>query len=350
MSDGGDGFGEIIGGLMGAEPIEIETVDAAHRPHKATFWLHPPTRTAIVEAAQVNGLALLPPGKYHPFELDTFGLGKVYLTAAEVSATKIIVGIGGSSTNDGGFGFASGLGCQFLDHEGHPIQKWTDLENLDRIIMPAHQPFIETIVAVDVENPLLGPNGASRIYGPQKGLRAGDMQKAEACLARLATVWRATNERVAARMFGWSAAAGKDLCDYANVPGTGAAGGLGFGLLAFVGAKFRSGFTVFSEAAHLPSRLKSADLVISGEGAMDEQSLMGKGVGSLFQLCEKQGVRFIGLAGSLSRDVTQRFSRNEKLSLWGIVPSLATLEQSKAHPAKWLSTLASEAARSVGFV
>jgi glycerate kinase len=350
MSDGGDGFGEIIGGMIGAEPVEVDTIDAAHRPHKAKFWFDSKNRVAVIEAAQVNGLALLPPGKFHPFDLDTFGLGKVYQSAIEEQAAKIIFGIGGSSTNDGGFGFARALGYQFLDQKDVPIQKWADLERLERIVMSAHLLPIETIVAVDVQNPLLGPNGASRIYGPQKGLREGDMAKAEACLARLASVWRSLNERAAARTSNWSPAIAQDFYDYASVPGTGAAGGLGFGLLAFTGAKFRSGAEVFAEAARLDERLKSADLVISGEGAIDSQSLMGKGVGELFQRCQKAGVKFIGLAGMLTDDVAQEFAANRSLTLMGIVPVLASAQQSKAEPAKYLRLLASEAARSVASV
>jgi glycerate 2-kinase len=330
MSDGGDGFGEIIGGMMGAEAISVDTIDAAHRLHTAKFWLDQKTKTAVIEAAQVNGLALLPPGKYHPFELDTFGLGKVYLTAVEMGAQKIIVGIGGSSTNDGGFGFAKALGYQFLNGKDVPIQKWTELESLERVFLSGEIPFVETIVGVDVQNPLLGQNGASRIYGPQKGLREEDMAKAEACLGRLAEVVQKETRS-----------------NFAEHPGAGAAGGLGFGLEAFVSANFVPGFDIFADAANLNARLKHAELVISGEGAMDEQSLMGKGVGSLFQVCRERGVKFVGLAGSLSSDVVKQFQNNRNLALFGIVPSFATLTEAKAEPAKYLRLIASEAAKSM---
>jgi glycerate 2-kinase len=331
MSDGGDGFGEIIGGMMGAEPIPVDTIDSAHRLHAAKFWFDSKTKTAVIEAAQVNGLALLPPGKYHPFELDTFGLGKVYLTAAEMGAQKIIVGIGGSATNDAGFGFAKALGYQFLNRDGVPIQKWTQLESLERVAMSGEIPIIETIVGVDVQNPLLGRNGATRIYGPQKGIREEDMGKAEACLQRLADVIQKQNPS-----------------NFADHPGAGAAGGLGFGLEAFVSANFVPGFDIFAAAANLSTRLAQADLVISGEGAMDEQSLMGKGVGSLCQLCRETGVKFIGLAGSLSADVRARFKSEANLALFGIVPDLASLDQAKAEPTKYLRLLASEAAKKHG--
>jgi glycerate 2-kinase len=343
MSDGGDGFGEIIGGMMGAEPIAVDTIDAAHRLHTAHFWFDHNTKTAVIEAAQVNGLALLPPGKYHPFELDTFGLGKVYMTAAEMKASKIVVGIGGSSTNDGGFGFAKALGYQFLNSASVPIQKWTSLESLDRIVMSGTMPFIETIVGVDVQNPLLGPNGASRIYGPQKGLREEDMAKAEACLNRMADVVHEINQRPP--VVKWMGKVVSKSFNFAERPGAGAAGGLGFGLEAFVGANFVPGFDIFAEAANLDKRLKEADFVISGEGAMDEQSLMGKGVGSLCQLCRDRGVKFLGLAGSLSKQVGAKFASDRNLALFGIVPGLASLDQAKAEPAKYLRLLAAEAAK-----
>lgn len=345
MSDGGDGFGEIIGGMIGAERIAVDTIDSAHRLHTAYFWFDHKTKTAVIEAAQVNGLALLPPGQYHPFELDTFGLGKVYMAAAELNASKILVGIGGSATNDGGFGFARALGYQFLNGDGAPIRKWTDLESLQRIIMSGDMPFIETIVGVDVQNPLLGPNGTSRIYGPQKGLREEDMPKAEACLQRLADVVQELNQRAVGPVVRWMGKTVSNRYNFAEHAGAGAAGGLGFGLEAFVGAKFVPGFDIFAEAANLNQRLKDADLVISGEGAMDEQSLMGKGVGSLCQLCRKSGVKFLGLAGSLSQDVSAKLASDRNLALFGIVPILASLDQAKAEPAKYLRLLASEAAK-----
>ena len=330
MSDGGDGFGEIIGGMMGAEPIEVDTIDAAHRPHKAKFWLHPPSSTAIIEAAQVNGLALLPPGKFHPFELDTYGLGKVYVKAIKAGAKVIYFGIGGSSTNDGGFGFGRAIGWKFLDQRGGLIKKWTELEALTRIIAPRLN-LVPTIVGVDVQNPLLGPTGASEIYGPQKGLRPEDMPEAEACLRRL------TEAPVEGEF--------SSLVEFARIPGSGAAGGLGFGLSAFADATFQSGFDIFAGIAELEMRLKTADIVISGEGSMDAQSLMGKGVGALYQLCKKKNVKFIGLAGSLSLDLAGRLET--AASLWSIVPTLATLDQAKAKPAKYLRLLASEAAKNV---
>jgi glycerate kinase len=322
MSDGGDGFGPIIGGMMGLTEQAVETVDSAGRPHTASFWTD--GRTAVIEAAQVNGLALLPAGKFHPFELDTFGLGKFFSCA---HAAKAIVGIGGSATNDAGFGLARALGWKFFAND-FKIRRWTDLDQLQRIESGPALPM-EIIVAVDVQNPLLGPNGASRIYGPQKGLRQEDMAKAEACLGKLAEVAREN--------LGF---------DAAIEPGAGAAGGLGFGLRAFLNGKFVPGSEIFAQASRLDERLQSADLVISGEGAIDAQSLMGKGVGELFARCRKAGVARIGLAGSLGKGIETALASDPDLRLHAIVPTLTNLEQAKAEPAKWVRALAAEAAKS----
>ncbi|HLX70451.1 MAG TPA: glycerate kinase, partial [Verrucomicrobiae bacterium] len=175
MSDGGDGFGETVGSLLHARVRTIRTIDAAHRKCTAKWWWEPKSRTAIIESANVIGLAKLPPGKFHPFELDTFGLGALIRTAVDQGARRCIIGIGGSATNDGGFGLARACGWKFWDPDNAPIQQWIELHRLARISSPKHRrPFKELIVAVDVQNRLLGARGATRVYGPQKGLRPQD--------------------------------------------------------------------------------------------------------------------------------------------------------------------------------
>jgi glycerate kinase len=186
---------------------------------------------------------------------------------------------------------------------------------------------MEITIACDVQKPLLGANGASRIYGPQKGLREEDMAKAEACLKRLADL------------------VGLGI---AEIPGTGAAGGLGFGVYFFMNGKFVPGAEVFAQAARLDERLPKADLVISGEGAIDIQSLMGKGVGELFERARKANVKRLGLAGSLAPGVTEKFGADPNLKLFGIVPTLTNLNDAKANAAHWLAALAAQAAQKYG--
>src|SRR5690349_13839430 len=217
MSDGGEGFGEVMSALLGARRQRIRTVDAAHHPCLASWWWAAKRGTAIIETASVIGLAMLPPKRFHPFKLDTFGLGALFRAAKRKGAKHGLVGIGGSATNDAGFGLARALGWEFFDRKGRAIRRWLELPSLAAIRPPQRRRwFDELVVAVDVQNPLLGRRGATRIYGPQKGLRPRDFPKAERCLYRLKTVWKTES--------------GGDL---SRVPGSGAAGGLGFGLMAF---------------------------------------------------------------------------------------------------------------------
>jgi len=323
MSDGGDGFGEVTGALLQARTRCVGTVDAAHRPCVAKWWWEPRTRTAIIESASVVGLAMLLPKRFHPFQLDTLGLGAVVRAAAERGASRCVMGIGGSATNDGGFGLARALGWHFLDHDGELIERWTDLSQLASIRAPQRRRwFARCLVATDVQNPLLGPRGATRVYGPQKGLRPQDFALAERCLGRLA--------QVVERQFGHN---------FARVPGAGAAGGLGFGLLAFLGADLQPGFDLFARHAGLARRLRAADVVITGEGSIDRSTLMGKGVGQIAQRCRRLRIPCIGLAGmvSASRGTTQPFAQTYALT------EITTARQAKAQPARWLERLARRA-------
>ncbi|MEO6034802.1 MAG: glycerate kinase [Verrucomicrobiota bacterium] len=322
MSDGGDGFGEIVSRLIGARPRKIRTVDAAHQPIHATWWWDRKSKTAVIESAKIVGLAMMPPKNFHPFQLDTFGLGNVLHATEKLGCRKCVIGIGGSATNDAGFGLARALGWQFLDKAGGQILCWTALDSLAQIVAPRRL-RVKVIVAVDVQNPLLGPCGATRVYGPQKGLRAKDFLRAENALSRLARISR------------------RDLgADFAKVPGAGAAGGLGFGLLAFLGAQPESGFEIFAHAANLKSRLGKTDLVLTGEGALDQQTLMGKGVGQVARLCRTMKIPCIGIAGVVlePKKAKKLFSQTHGLT------EITSAENAKAHPAKFLEKLATQIA------
>ena len=323
MTDGGDGFGEVMGILLRARTRQLTTVDAAHRPCVSWWWWEPKTKTAVVESAKVIGLAMLPPGRFHPFELDTFGLGKMLQTAASRGAGLCLIGIGGSATNDAGFGMARALGWKFLDRHANPIEHWTKLDRLAKIQPPARFHLCRLLVAVDVQNPLLGIRGATRVYGPQKGLRPDDFPLAERCLRRLAMVIK--------RDFGR---------EFDRTPGAGAAGGLGFGLMAFAGARLESGFDLFARHAKLDQRLRGSDVVIVGEGAIDASTFMGKGVGQVITRCREQGIPVIALAGSISSTTGRRkfFAQNHALL------ELTSLQQAKTEPEHWLELLAARAA------
>ncbi len=283
MSDGGDGFGDVVGGLLEARTRSLLTIDAAGRPCRARWGWSATRRIAIIETAQSNGLALLPRGRFHPFDLDTFGVGRLIQAALASGARQCLLGVGGSATNDGGFGLARAMGWRFVDDRGRELTRWMELESLAGI-MPPPDPAdpCEFVVATDVSNPLLGPRGASRVYGPQKGLRPLDMARAERPLKRLAEVVRS------------------QLGFDSRRPGSGAAGGLGFGLQAFLKAERRLGFDVFAELARLEQRVDRCDLVVTGEGAVDRSTLMGKGVGQLLSLCRRHGRPVVLMCGRVA--------------------------------------------------
>ena len=325
MSDGGDGFGELVSGLLGAGVQTIETVDAAHRPCEATWWWHEASQTAVVESARVIGLAQLPAGKFHPFELDTSGLGAVLRAAADHGARRCLVGIGGSATNDGGFGMARSLGWQFFNQHGEPIVRWTELHTVAHLRPPEQANLFEELaVAVDVQNPLLGAQGCTRIYGPQKGLKPDEFAFAERCLEEMAGL------------------IGKELHrNYADEPGAGAAGGLGFGLRCFAGARLEPGFALFARYARLSERLQAAQWVVTGEGAIDASTLMGKGVGELAQVCRQMNLPCLGLAG-----VVPNPTEADKLfrKTFALAPDFTSPAEALTEPAVWLERLAADVA------
>ncbi len=324
ISDGGDGFGAVMSAALNAKPRRLSTLNAAHQRVAATWWWQPRTRTAIIESANIIGLAMLPPQQFHPFELDTFGLGAAIQTAQQHGARQIILGIGGSATNDGGFGLARALGWKFSDPAKTGIQSWPKLTGLKTVQPPPRErTHGQLIVAVDVNNPLLGRYGATHIYGPQKGLRAQDLAPAERALRRLAQVMK--------REF---------ASDFATQPGAGAAGGLGFGLAAFARAQLIPGFELLARETGLMRKLLKADLVITAEGAMDRSTLMGKGAGQIALLARQKNIPAIGLAGVVrdSQALGKLFTRTHALV------ELTDPAAAQRRAAHWLARLAARTA------
>jgi glycerate kinase len=325
ISDGGDGFGQIMAAAIKATPVRCRTMDAAGRPVTATWWWQPRKRIAIIEAATVIGLAKLPAGVFHPFKLDTRGLARVLRAAHRRGAQRCVIGIGGSATNDGGFGLAHALGWRFFDERDQPITVWTELHRLTRLQQPLRQDWPSRIeVAVDVQNQLLGAHGCTRIFGPQKGLKQSQFTTAERNLAKLAKVVH-------------------DECghNHAKKAGAGAAGGLGFGLAAFVGATLRPGFSLVAEALRLPEQVRHAQLVLTGEGRLDASSLMGKATGEIARLCRSNERVCLALAG------TAQTSPSLKV-LFGNITALtdiASAEGARRKAAYHLQQLAAQAAR-----
>jgi len=269
--------------------------------------------TAIIEMASASGLALLAPQDRNPLNTTTFGTGELLNAAVELGATHIILGIGGSATVDGGIGCAQACGHTVVLEDGEPVSMTEPLVGADveRVVMVKRHrgektDRVKITVASDVTNPLFGVNGAAPVFGPQKGATPAIVQQLDAALRQLAT----RNNKL----------------DLADKPGAGAAGGLGFGMLAFFGAELRSGIDIVLEATHLAERLKNADLCLTGEGRLDSQSLAGKTAIGVARLCKAAGVPCIALGGSIDPDMEAALT--EGLTAWfSICDGPMSLEQ-----------------------
>jgi glycerate kinase len=257
---------------------------------RASFGLTGDGKTAVIEMAAASGLALLKPSERNPMRTSTYGTGELIRQALTFKVQKLLVGIGGSATTDGGTGMARALGAAFLDDSGRELDGCgADLARVARIDMrrlDRRLKGVQVEVACDVDNPLTGPHGAAQVYGPQKGATPAMVEALDAGLLRLAGIVK------------------RDLgADILEVPGSGAAGGLGGGLMAFLGARLRPGVDIVIDAVKLRRRLRGADLVVTGEGRMDGQTAFGKTPAGVARVARELGIPVIAIAGSLGPDV-----------------------------------------------
>jgi glycerate 2-kinase len=279
LADGGEGTLDALLAALGGERRTATVTGPLGEPVEADFGLveGPDGTTAVVEMAAASGLALVPEGRRDPLRATTQGTGELILEACRAGGRLVIVCIGGSATNDGGAGMARALGVWFLDAAGRELEPGgAALARLDRVDASGLAPEVRgvrVVVASDVDNPLTGPQGASTVYGPQKGASPDDVRTLDAALVRYG--------EVLARDLG---------ADVAGRPGAGAAGGLGAGLMAFLGAELRPGIEVVMEAVRFDERLASSDAVVTGEGKLDRQSLRGKTVGGVVERARPRGV------------------------------------------------------------
>lgn len=289
MADGGEGTVDALIAATGGEARETAVCGPLGDPVTARWGrLGPDGTTAVLEMAAASGLALVAPERRNPEQTTTYGTGELVRAALDAGATRILVGIGGSATTDGGAGAAQAIGVRFLRHDGREFDPGLAgglLGELDRIDLGARDPRIATSdiqVACDVDNPLCGPRGAAAVYGPQKGATPEQVRRLDANLAHLAKCIRRD--------------LGRDVRD---VAGAGAAGGLGAGLVAFFGASLRSGIRLVMDAVGFEARIRDADLVITGEGRLDGQSMMGKVIDGVGRACKRAGVPVIALVGAI---------------------------------------------------
>ena len=280
MADGGEGTAEALCAATGGEWITAPAHDPLGRPIQADYALLP-GGTAAINMSAASGLWHVAPAERDPLRASSAGTGELMSQARAHGARRLLVGLGGSATNDGGAGLAAALGWRFVDGDGLCLEPGPlHLPRLARILRPEDTVFPEVVAMCDVANPLLGPRGATWTYGPQKGADERTLPLLEAGLAHLADV-----------------IAGELGCDPRDVPGAGAAGGLGFGLLAFCRAELRSGFEVVAEAVGLRDAIAGSDLVITGEGCLDGQTLEGKGPAGIALLARELGKPVLAFGG-----------------------------------------------------
>ena len=286
--------------------------------------------TAVIEMAAASGLALVPPERRDPLRTTTFGTGQLILGALDAGARRILVGVGGSATTDGGAGCAQALGVAFLDADGRPCVCGLGgggLAGVAAIDMAGRDPRIaeaDIRVACDVTNPLTGPEGAARVYGPQKGADAEAVETLDRNLAHLAEIIR------------------RDLgVDIADTPGAGAAGGLGGGLVAFAGATLQRGVDLVAQATDLSHRLQGADLCITGEGKLDATTAEGKTAVGVADLARRQGVPTVCIPGQVTAGAPQEAFA----AVWPLVAGSVTERQALQDPTPLLVRRAADAVR-----
>jgi glycerate kinase len=286
MADGGEGTVSALVAATGGSSRQARVTGPLGDSVIASFGLLGDGRTAVLEMASASGLWLVPPALRDPWRASTRGTGDLLLVAIEAGARRVIVGIGGSATNDGGAGLGQALGFRLLDAKGRDLGPGGgELDRLARIERPREPtvPGSVTIaVACDVTNTLCGPQGASAVYGPQKGATPEMVEKLDRNLAHFADIVE-RDLGVAVR----------------DIPGSGAAGGLGGGLVAFAGGRLEGGVNLVIEAVNLRERLHSADLCLTGEGALDGQSAFGKTAVGVARLARSLGCPTLAIAGSI---------------------------------------------------
>ena len=289
VADGGDGTLDALLAALPGRRVRERVSGPLGDPVEAELAIVDieGTSTAVVEMARASGLSLLDRSRRDPVRASTHGTGELLLAAAREGASRVLVCIGGSATTDGGAGMAQAVGIRLLDAEGRDLAPGGgSLVRLARIVTTGLDPVVgrmQIVVATDVDNPLTGPHGAATVYGPQKGARGADIARLDEALRHLGAVIH------------------RDLgIDVRDVPGAGAAGGLGAGLLAFLGARLRPGFEVVADALGLARRLEAADVAVTGEGKFDEQSAAGKAPAGVLAMAREARCRTVLIAGRVT--------------------------------------------------
>jgi glycerate 2-kinase len=319
MADGGEGTVAAMVAATGGKLVTLEVTGPLGEPVRAFYGLTGDGKTAIVEMAAASGLALVPSALRNPLLTTSFGTGELIKAALHTGARHLIVGIGGSATNDGGAGMLQALGVKLQDRGGREIGfgggSLAGLAHIDMSGLDARLKGCRVEAACDVDNPLTGPKGASVVFGPQKGATPEMVRQLDQNLGHYAEV------------------ISQDLkISVAKVPGAGAAGGMGAALLAFLGAHLRPGVEIVMEAVALEAIVKDADLVITGEGRIDSQTVHGKTPIGVARLAKRYGKPVIGIAGCLSADAGVVHQHGID-AVFSVISGAVTLEEAMTHAA-----------------
>lgn len=330
MADGGEGTVDAVLAVTTGERRECTVAGPLGAPVQAHWgWL--PDQQAMIEMAAASGLHLVPAAERDVRLASSYGTGELIRAALDAGARRIVLGLGGSATNDAGAGLLQALGVRFLGADGNELAPGgaalARLQHIDLTGLDTRLAQVEVMVAADVDNPLCGPKGASAIFGPQKGATPLQVAQLDRALAHFADVMAAT--------------LGDDVRYH---PGVGAAGGLGFAAKAVLKAQFRPGVELVAELCGLAQMLRDADLVITGEGRLDGQSLHGKTPVGVARLARSVGVPVIALAGSLGEGY-QRLYAEGIGAAFSLAPGPLTLEQAMQDAGAQLAARAADLAR-----
>ncbi|TSO26073.1 glycerate kinase [Lactobacillus sp. LL6] len=317
MADGGEGTMTSLVDATKGNYIQKTVTGPLNEPAKASYGLLGDGSTAIIEMAEASGISYLKQNQKTPVNIlktTTYGTGELILDALKHNVTKIIIGLGGSATNDGGSGMAEALGVRFFDKNGQIISKLSGgklnkITNIDISQLDARVKNCQIILASDVTNPLIGPKGASYVFGKQKGADASTQKLLDSNLTHYANIIKKVLNK-----------------DISSIPGSGAAGGLGGGLLAFTNSKIHSGVEIVAQETHLEEAIKNADYVFTGEGGTDFQTKYGKTPYGVAKIAKKYDVPVISLAGYLGTGIEQLYQYGFT-AIFGILDKATTLDE-----------------------
>ena len=287
IADGGEGMLAVMLNTVEGEVQYLTAHNPCMENIRTSYGISADGTTAFIEMANISGLPLIRKEQQNPMKTTTYGTGELIRDALEKGCTQFIIGIGGSATNDAGIGMLQALGFEFLDKKYQPLGFGGEiLGKIDSINIRKVDPKVKSahfIVACDVQNPFYGPNGAAAIYARQKGANDAMIEELDRGMQAFAQVIQRET--------------GKDI---SMIPGSGAAGGMGGGMLAFLNAELRSGADLLLDLSHFESQIEGADLIITGEGRMDRQSLMGKITGKILEAGKRKEIPVIAFAGSIA--------------------------------------------------